>query len=77
MLARIHYDPWNLMGPANKDQRQALMLFISGRMLPKAKCGVTALSAALDARYGHAKRCVANHPEDLKQALTEALNQNR
>ena len=40
-------DPWDLMGNHNSTQRQRVMLAITGRKIPKAKCGVNAIKAAL------------------------------
>ena len=46
-FARECNDPWDLMGNHNSKQRQRVMLAITGRKIPKAKCGVNAIKAAL------------------------------
>ena len=37
---------WSLAGPHNADARQAVMLALTGKKVPKAKCGIHALEDA-------------------------------
>ena len=45
-------DPWDLMGPVNANQRQRVMLALTGNKMPKAKCGVTAIAEAFRVGLG-------------------------
>jgi hypothetical protein len=72
ILESRRFDVWNFSGNHNKDARQQLMLAITGEKRPKAKCGVTELSAELEKRFPHkaSASCAARYPHALKWALS-------
>jgi hypothetical protein len=72
-LEAIRFDPWNLMGPSQRFQRQALMQLITGERRPVAKCGVTELGAELEARYPH--RHLARYPDEYPNSLRMVMTQ--
>ena len=44
--------PWEMAGPHYASARQRLMEALTGKRLPKAKCGVTAISQEIASRLG-------------------------
>jgi hypothetical protein len=71
ILSRFKFDPWNLMGPRNKQLRQQLMLAITGKRVPVAKCGVNALQRELRQRIDtSAATCQAREPEIFRAYFT-------
>ena len=51
-------DPWDMMGPACKKQRQAVMSALLGRRATVAQSGVTAIQSELARQLGADKRKV-------------------
>ena len=51
-------DPWDMMGPAYKKQRQAVMSALLGRKATVAQSGVTAIQAELARQLGVDERKV-------------------
>ena len=51
-------DPWDMMGPAHKKQRQAVMTALLGRKATVAQSGVTAIQAELARQLGVDERKV-------------------
>lgn len=43
----MRHKVWDLAGPRSKDLRQEFMYILTGKKLPKAKCGVTAIEMEL------------------------------
>jgi hypothetical protein len=71
ILESRRFDVWNFSGDRNKEIRQQLMISITGEKRPKAKCGVSELSAELEKRFPHKSNasCAARFPQALKLAL--------
>ena len=64
ILTKFRFDPWNLMGPHNKEIRRQLLTAITGERRPLAKCGVTEITKELKARIDiSAASCVARYPD--------------
>jgi hypothetical protein len=72
ILESRRFDIWNFSGDRNKELRQQLMLAITGEKRPKAKCGVSELSAELEKRFPHkaSASCAARYPQALRAALS-------
>ena len=51
-------DPWEMMGPAYKKQRQAVMSTLTGRKATVAQSGVTAIQSELARQLGVDERKV-------------------
>jgi hypothetical protein len=61
---------WDMAGPSGKEVRRAVMLALTGEKLPLAKCGVTAISAALSLALGS-----ENNERAIEAALSNLPNQ--
>ncbi len=57
-LTRPVNDPWDMMGPAYKKQRQLVMSALLGRKATAAQSGVTAIQAELARQLGVDERKV-------------------
>ena len=67
-LARFHFDPWNMAGPAIKETRRNLILDITGERRPLAKCGVTEIIKALSNHVDFSKAgCLACYPREIEK----------
>jgi hypothetical protein len=66
-------DPWDMMGPAYKKQRQAVMTALLGRKATVAQSGVTAIQAELARQLGvderKVKETVAAIRADMERGL--------
>lgn len=70
----------NLFGPANADARQEIMTLIVGKKLPKAKCGVNAVEAAVkqlarEDGVSFERKCLAEQDAVLKDWLMGPVKQ--
>lgn len=77
-MTRGTCDAWDLAGPGLQDDRRYVMASIAGKKLPLAKCGVTALRAALNGlarREGlvFAGNCQAARQQELAQWVASKI----
>ena len=76
ILARFKFDPWNLMGPRNKELRRDLIIALTGQRRPLAKCGVTEIQKILRDKIDVSQAtCVAREPEMFKAFFQSPGNQ--
>lgn len=62
--AQIHGQTGNIMGPHNRQNRQRLMLAITGEKRPVSKCGVTAIESEIWSALGITHGCGCDAARD-------------
>lgn len=71
------FDPWELMGPANKRRRQDVMTALlngpGGKRVPIAKCGVTAIRAEMFRRADIVAKCAAARESQFEEFCRELI----
>lgn len=71
-LARPVNDPWDMMGPAYKKQRQLVMSALLGRKATGSQSGVTAIQAELARQLGVEERKVKETVAIIRAAIAKA-----
>lgn len=72
-FTRQSFDPWDLMGPANRRQRQDVMSALLGRRVPIAQAGVSAIQAELYRRAAIDGGCRAECDDNFRQLCREQI----